>query len=81
MNTARLIAWMVLPVVALVAVGMIAIWLFEAILGIVFYLVVGALVGAGGLYLYQRAKRAVGPGTRTRMRLDAASQTYRERSR
>jgi hypothetical protein len=80
MNTAKLIAWMVLPIVGLVALGALAIWLFQALMGVVLYLVVGVAVAAGGAYLYQRAKRAVGPGTRTRLRLDAAAETYRQRN-
>jgi hypothetical protein len=80
MNTAKLIAWLVLPIAGLVALGALAIWLFQALMGVLLYLVVGIAVAAGGAYLYQRAKRAVGPGTRTRMRLDAAAQTYRERN-
>jgi hypothetical protein len=81
MNAAKLIAWLVLPLVGLVLLGMLAIWLFETLLGLAFYLVVGILVAAGGTYLYQRTKRAIGPGTRTRMRLDAAAETYRRRNR
>jgi hypothetical protein len=81
MNTAKLIAWLVLPIAGLVALGALAIWLFQALMGVLLYLVVGIAVAAGGAYLYQRAKRAVGPGTRNRMRLDAAAQTYRERNR
>jgi hypothetical protein len=81
MNAAKLIAWLVLPIVGLVAIGALAIWLFQALMGVLVYLLVGIAVAAGGAYLYQRAKRAVGPGTRTRMRLDAASQTYRQRNR
>jgi hypothetical protein len=81
MNTAKLIAWLVLPIAGLVALGALAIWLFQALMGVLLYLVVGIAVAAGGAYLYQRAKRAVGPGTRTRMRLDAAAQTYRQRNR
>ena len=42
---------------------------------------VGALVVGGGMYLYRKAKKAVGPGSRTRNRLDAASSTYRQRNR
>jgi hypothetical protein len=80
MNTAKLIAWLVLPIVGLVALGALAIWLFQALMGVLLYLVVGIAVAAGGAYLYHRAKRAIGPGTRTRMRLDAATQTYRERN-
>jgi hypothetical protein len=67
----------VLPLVGLVVIGALAIWLFQHLLGLVFYLVVGAAVAGGGYYLYSRAKRAIGPGTRTRMRLDAAAETYR----
>jgi hypothetical protein len=81
MNTAKLIAWLVLPIVGLVALGALAIWLFQALMGVLLYLVVGVAVAAGGAYLYQRARRAVGPGTRTRMRLSAASETYRQRNR
>lgn len=81
MNTAKLIAWLVLPIVGLVALGALAIWAFQALMGVLLYLLVGVAVAAGGAYLYQRAKRAVGPGTRTRMRLDAAAETYRQRNR
>jgi hypothetical protein len=55
------------------------VWVFHALLSIVFYLVIGALVVGGGVYLYGRARRAIGPGTRNRRRLDAAAQTYRMR--
>jgi hypothetical protein len=81
MNTAKLIAWLVLPIVGLVALGALAIWLFQALMGVLLYLIVGVAVAAGGAYLYQRARRAVGPGTRTRLRLDAATETYRQRNR
>ena len=81
MNTVKLIAWLVLPIVGLVALCALAIWLFQALMGVLLYLVVGIAVAAGGAYLYQRTKRAVGPGTRSRMRLDAAAETYRQRNR
>jgi hypothetical protein len=81
MNTAKLIAWLVLPIVGLVALGALAIWLFQALMGVLLYLLVGIAVAAGGAYLYQRAKRSIGPGTRTRLRLDAAAETYRQRNR
>ena len=57
--------------------GMIAIWLFKALLTGIVYLAVGAAVVVGGGYLYYRAKRALGPETRARRRLDAARETYR----
>jgi hypothetical protein len=81
MNTARLLAWLVLPIVGLFVVGALAIWLFHALMGILIYLIVGAVVVAGGMYLYGRAKRALGPGTRNRRRIEAASETYRMRQR
>ena len=79
-NAVKHIAWLVLPIAGLVALGALAIWLFQALMGVLVYLLVGIAVAAGGAYLYQKAKRAVGPGTRTRMRLDAASETYRQRN-
>lgn len=79
-NAVKLIAWLVLPIAGLVALGALAIWLFQALMGVLVYLLVGVAVAAGGAYLYQKAKRAVGPGTRTRMRLDAAAETYRQRN-
>jgi hypothetical protein len=79
-NAVKLIAWLVLPIAGLVALGALAIWVFQALMGVLVYLLVGVAVAAGGAYLYQKAKRAVGPGTRTRMRLDAAAETYRQRN-
>ncbi len=79
MNTARLLAWLVLPIVGLVLVGSLAIWLLHAVLHLVVYLLVGALVVGGAAYVYGRAKRAIGPGTRNRRRIEAAAETYRMR--
>ncbi len=81
MNAARLVAWLVLPLVGLVVVGAIAVALFKALLGLALYIIVGALVVGGGVYLYHRARRAIGPGTRNRRRIEAAAQTYRMRNR
>jgi hypothetical protein len=81
MNAAKLVAWLVLPVVGLVLAGMLAVWLLHAILGLLVYIIVGALVVGGGVYLYRRAQRSIGPGTRTRRRIDAATETYRMRNR
>jgi hypothetical protein len=76
----KLVAWLVLPLVGLVVAGMIAIWLIKALFGLIVYLIVGAAVVGGGIYLYNRARRAVGPGSRARRRLEAARETYRTRS-
>ena len=81
MNAAKLLAWLVLPLVGLVLVGMLAIWLFSHLLGLIVYLAVGAAVVGGGVLLYRRARRSVGPGTRTRRRIEAATETYRMRNR
>jgi hypothetical protein len=81
MNTARMLAWLTLPLVGLVVAGVLAVWLFKALLGLAFYLVVGAAVVGGGMYLYHRVKRAVEPGSRNRRRIEAAAQTYRTRNR
>lgn len=79
MNTAKLLAWLVLPVVGLVLVGMLVIWMFHVIMGLLVYIIVGALVVGGGVYLYHRARRSLGRGTRTRRRINAATETYRNR--
>ena len=73
----RFLLGTVAVLVGLVVAGALAVWLFKALLGVVFYLIVGAAVVGGGAFLYYRAKRALGPGTRMRNRLDAASETYR----
>ena len=80
MNVGRVLAWIVLPLVGLAVVGALAVWLFKALLGFAFYILVGAVVVGGGMYVYGRAKRALGPGTRARRRLDAAAETYRMRN-
>src|SRR5262249_58730865 len=79
MNTARMLAWLVLPLVALVAVGALAIWLFKALLGVLFYLVVGAVVAGGAGSLFNRAERAGGPRPRPPRRVAAGAATHRPR--
>jgi hypothetical protein len=75
MNTGRLLAWLVLPIVGLVVAGMVGIWLLKAVLGLAVYVIVGAVVVGGGLYLYGKAKRSLAPGTRNRNRIEAAYRT------
>ena len=54
-----------LLVVGLAVAGMIAIWAIKAFIGVIFYVLVGALIVGGGVYLYGRAKRAIrGDGRR-----------------
>jgi hypothetical protein len=79
MNTAKMLAWLVGGLVALVAVGALAIWLLKVLLGLVVYLIVGGVVVAGGVYLYRRARRSIAPGTRNQRRIEAAVKTYKMR--
>jgi hypothetical protein len=69
MNGLKLAAWLVLPVVGLVLVGMLAIWAIHVVLGLLSYIIVGALVVGAGFYLYRRAQRAVRSGASGRRRI------------
>jgi hypothetical protein len=74
----KALAILLAGVVGVVLVG----WLFVSIIGpVLFYLIVGAIVIAGGALLYSKAKKAVAPGTRTQNRIEAARETYRMRNR
>lgn len=77
---AKLVAWLVLPVVGLIVAGWLALLVLKALLSVVVYILVGAAVVGGGYYLYRRARRAIGPGTRNGRRIEAARMTYRERN-
>ena len=61
--------------------GLGAVSLLQSLVGALAYLIVGALVVGGGVYLYGRAKRSLAPGTRTQRRIEAAAKTYRMRNR
>jgi hypothetical protein len=80
MNAAKLLGWLVLMFAGLVLAGMLAIWVLHVILGLMGYLIVGAIVVGGGAYLYHRAKRSARLGTRSRRRIEAATQTRRTRN-
>ncbi|MEV6848400.1 hypothetical protein [Actinoplanes sp. NPDC051411] len=74
----KALAVLLAGVVGVVLVG----WLFVSIIGpVLFYLVIGAIVVAGGALLYAKAKRAVAPGSRNHNRIEAAKETYRMRNR
>ena len=77
----RLLAGIVAVVVGLFVVGAIAVWLFHALLSAAFYLVVGALVVAGAVWLYGRARRGLTDGGRNQRRLEATLATWRQRQR
>jgi hypothetical protein len=74
----KALAFLVALIAGVVVVG----WVVSAVLGpALFYLIVGALVVGGGVYLYSRAKKSLAPGTRTQRRIEAAAKTYRMRNR
>jgi hypothetical protein len=52
----KALLWVAVGIAALVLVGMVVVTLIKALLSVAVYLIVGALVVAGGLYLYRRAK-------------------------
>ena len=64
MNNSHPLRTLVLCVVGLIVVGAIAWWAIKLILGLVFYLVIGAAVVAGGVYCYGRARRSLDGGGR-----------------
>ncbi len=77
----RFLAGTVAVVVALFVVGAIAVWLFKALLGAAFYLIVGAVVVGGAVWLYGKARRGLSSGSRNQRRLVATLATWRQRQR
>jgi hypothetical protein len=75
------IAYLVAMIAGVIVVGWVALAVLHSLLGVLGYLIVGALVVGGGVYLYGKAKRAVAPGTRTQRRIEAATKTDRMRNR
>lgn len=77
----KAIAYLVATIAGVIVVGWIAINLLQLLIGSLAYLIVGAIVVGGGVYLYGRAKRSLAPGTRNQRRIEAAAKTYRMRNR
>ena len=77
----KAVAWAVALIAGVIVVGWVAVTLLHALLGALSYLIVGALVVGGGVYLYGKAKKGLAPGTRTQRRIEAATKTYRMRNR
>ena len=77
----KAVAYLVAMIGGVVLVGWLAITVLHALIGALSYLIVGALVVGGGVYLYGRAKRGLAPGTRNQRRIEAAARTYRMRNR
>lgn len=77
----RAVGWVVVSVAGVIVVGWAALWLLQTLVGVFAYLLVGALVVGGGVYLYGRARRSLRPGSRNQRRIEAAVKTYRIRNR
>jgi hypothetical protein len=77
----KAIAYLVATIAGVIVVGWIAINLLQVLVGALAYLIVGAIVVGGGVYLYGRAKKSLAPGTRNQRRIEAAAKTYRMRNR
>lgn len=75
----RALGWVVVSVAGVIVVGWVAFWLLHALLGVITYLIVGAAVVIGGVYVYGRIRRSLAPGTRNQRRIEAAVKTYRSR--
>ncbi|MEV8512775.1 hypothetical protein [Dactylosporangium sp. NPDC051484] len=76
----RFLVGAVAVVVGLVIVGAIASWVLHLLIGSIGYLIVGALVVGGAIWLYGRAKRGLG-STRNQRRIEATMATWRQRNR
>jgi hypothetical protein len=75
------IAYLVAMIAGVIVVGWVALAVLHVLFGAIGYLIVGALVVGGGIYLYGKAKKGLAPGTRTQRRIEAATKTYRMRNR
>jgi len=74
----KAVAFLVALIAGVIVVG----WVVSSLIGpALFYLIVGAIVVGGGLYLYNKAKKSIAPGTRNQRRIEAAAKTYRMRNR
>ncbi|MEV6298637.1 hypothetical protein AB0M02_04445 [Actinoplanes sp. NPDC051861] len=74
----KAIAYLVGLLAGVIVVG----WVVSSLIGpFLFYLIVGAIAVAGGLYLYGKVKQSIAPGTRAQRRIEAAAKTYRMRNR
>lgn len=77
----KAVAYLVAMIAGVIVVGWVAISVLHVLVGALSYLIVGALVVGGGIYLYGKAKKGLAPGTRTQRRIEAAAKTYRMRNR
>ena len=77
----KAIAYLIAFAAGLILVGWAAAAVLQWLVGGIAYLIVGAAVVGGGIYVYGKAKKGLAPGTRTQRRIEAAAKTYRMRNR
>ncbi len=77
----RAVLGVVAGVAVVIGVGWLAVALLQSLVSVLAYVIVGALVVGGGVYVYGRVRRSLAPGTRNQRRLEAAVRTYRMRNR
>ena len=77
----KAVAYLVAMIAGVIVVGWVAVAVLQTLIGALSYLIVGAIVVGGGVYLYGKAKKGLAPGTRTQRRIEAAAKTYRMRNR
>jgi hypothetical protein len=57
----------ILAVIGIVLVGVVAVWVIKAALGLLGYLIVGALVVGGAIYITGRVRRGLASGKYRRL--------------
>ncbi len=67
MENSHALRTLALWIIGLIVVGAIAWWVIKVLVGLVFYLIVGAAVVAGGAYLYGKARGSLNGGKRGRL--------------
>ncbi len=67
MGAVKTLLWVVVGGIALILAGWLVLSLLGTLLKLGFYLVVGALVVGGGLYLVGRARRSLGSNQRRQL--------------
>jgi hypothetical protein len=77
----RAVVRVVAGVAIVIGVGWLAVNLLHGLIGLMAYLIVGAVVVGGAAYVYGRVRRSLAPGTRNQRRIEAAARTYRMRNR
>ncbi|WP_305782883.1 MULTISPECIES: hypothetical protein [Micromonosporaceae] len=77
----KAVAYLVAFAAGLILVGWAAAAVLQWLIGGIAYLIVGAVVVGGAVWVYGKAKKGLEPGTRNQRRIEAAVKTYRMRNR